>query len=81
MEIENEVIDEIKINTEFIKLDQLLKWANFVGDGAEAKFHILEGHVKVNGEIETRRGRKIYEDFIVELNGEKIKIIRGQNET
>ena len=72
-----EEVEEIRINTEFIKLDQLLKWANYVGDGAEAKFHIAEGHVKVNGEIETRRGRKIYADYTVELNGEKIKIIRG----
>lgn len=68
---------EIAIKTEFIKLDQLLKWANLVGDGGEAKYHILEGSVKVNDLVEQRRGKKIYENDIVEFNGEKIKIIRG----
>lgn len=70
-------MQEIAIKTEYIKLDQLLKWANLVGDGGEAKYHILEGHVKVNNEVEIRRGKKIYENDTVEFNGEKIKIIRG----
>ena len=51
-----ENVEEIEINTEFIKLDQLLKWANFTASGAEAKSFIQNGEVKVNGEIETRRG-------------------------
>ena len=60
------------IHTEFIKLDQLLKWANLVESGALAKMVILNGDVKVNGEIETRRGKKIYPGDVVEFNGEKI---------
>ena len=60
------------IHTEFIKLDQLLKWANLVESGAMAKMVILNGDVKVNGEIETRRGKKIYPGDVVEFNGEKI---------
>ena len=68
---------EVEIKTEFIKLDQLLKWAGLAGDGGEARYHILEGNVKVNGEIEKRRGKKIYENDIIELDGEKIKIVRG----
>ena len=60
------------IHTEFIKLDQLLKWANLVESGAMAKMIILNGDVKVNGEIETRRGKKIYPGDVVEFNGEKI---------
>ena len=60
------------IHTEFIKLDQLLKWANLVESGAMAKMVILNGVVKVNGEIETRRGKKIYPGDVVEFNGEKI---------
>ena len=63
----NNEIEIIKIKTEFIKLDQLLKWANFTSSGVESKMMILDGLVKVNDEIETRRG-------IVEFNGEKIKI-------
>ena len=55
-----ENVEEIEINTEFIKLDQLLKWANFTASGAEAKSFIQNGEVKVNGEIETRRGKKLY---------------------
>lgn len=62
------------IHTEFIKLDQLLKWANLVESGAMAKMVILNGDVKVNGEIETRRGKKIYPGDVVEFNGEKIVI-------
>ena len=46
-----ENVEEIEINTEFIKLDQLLKWANFTASGAEAKSFIQNGEVKVNGEI------------------------------
>lgn len=60
------------IHTEFIKLDQLLKWANLVESGAMAKMVILNGDVKLNGQIETRRGKKIYPGDVVEFNGEKI---------
>ncbi|WP_156440387.1 S4 domain-containing protein YaaA [Leptotrichia sp. oral taxon 847] len=67
-------IEEIKINTEFIKLDQLLKWANLVESGAAAKMIILDGNVKVNGKVETRRGKKIYSGDIVEFSGEKIVV-------
>jgi len=42
-----------------MKLDQFLKWKNLVSSGGEAKFFIKSGSVKVNGEIETRRGRKL----------------------
>ena len=67
-------IEEITINTEFIKLDQLLKWANFTGSGVEAKMFILNGEVKVNDAVETRRGKKIYDGDIVEFDGKKIVI-------
>ena len=67
-------IEKITINTEFIKLDQLLKWANFTGSGVEAKMFIQNGEVKVNGVVETRRGKKIYDGDIVEFAGEKITV-------
>ena len=68
-------IDEkIAINTEFIKLDQLLKWANLTGSGVEAKMFIQNGEVKVNDVVETRRGKKIYDGDIVEFAGEKIAV-------
>ena len=50
---------EFKVDGEFIKLDSLLKAANVVSSGGEAKMLILDGEVLVNGEIETRRGKKI----------------------
>ena len=74
MKNKNEEIETVEINTEFIKLDQLLKWANFTASGVESKMFILNGEVKVNGEVETRRGKKIYNGYVVEFNGEKIKV-------
>ena len=67
-------IEEVVINTEFIKLDQLLKWANFTGSGVEAKIFIQNGEVKVNDAVETRRGTKIYEGDVVEFAGEKVAV-------
>jgi len=67
-------MEKIKIITEFIKLDQLLKLAGIVGNGSEAKYLILEGNVKVNGEVEIRRGKKIYPKDVVEVAGEKISV-------
>ncbi len=53
-------MEKIVINTEFIKLDSLLKFAAAVGTGGEAKYVISEGMVSVNGEVCTMRGKKIY---------------------
>ena len=52
-------METISINTEFIKLDALLKYAALVGTGGEAKIAIAEGMVKVNGEVCTMRGKKL----------------------
>lgn len=64
----------IKINDEFIKLDSALKLVNVVASGGEAKMVISEGMVKVNGETENRRGKKLYPGDEVEFNGEIFKI-------
>lgn len=62
---------KIKIKTEYIKLDQLLKFAGVVSNGGEAKMLIAEGIVKVNGETELRRGRKLrINDVVVYENNE-----------
>lgn len=66
---------EINIDSEYIKLDQLLKLADAVSTGGHAKFLILEGLVKVNGEVETRRGKKLRSNDVVEVEGNKIKIL------
>lgn len=65
---------EIKINTEYIKLDQLLKFENLVESGSTAKYEILSGKVKVNGNVEYQRGKKIYKDDIIEYDGIMYKV-------
>ncbi|CDF58958.1 RNA-binding S4 domain-containing protein [Thermobrachium celere] len=62
-------MQEINIHTEYIKLDQLLKWANIADSGAFAKLIIQNGDVKVNGEVVLSRGKKIYKGDIIEVNG------------
>ncbi len=67
---------EIRIRDEFIKLGQALKLAGVVEDGVEAKFVIQDGLVKVNGETEERRGRKLYEGDVISFDGNEIKVTR-----
>lgn len=67
---------EIKLREDFIKLGQALKAADLVSDGVEAKFVIQDGLVEVNGEVDTRRGRKLYDGDMVAFDGETIKIIK-----
>jgi len=61
-------MENITINTEFIKLDQFLKFANITENGADAKFLITNGYVKLNGEEEIRRGKKLYDGDVVEID-------------
>lgn len=67
---------EIKIRDEYIKLGQALKLAGLVDDGVEAKYVIQDGLVKVNGEVDERRGRKVYVDDVISYKGNDIKVIR-----
>ena len=64
----------LEIKTEFIKLDSALKFANVVESGAFAKDVILDELVKVNGEIEIRRGKKLYDGDVFSFNGEEFVI-------
>ena len=66
---------EIKIDTDIIKLDSFMKWAGIVSMGSEAKILILNGEIKLNGEVETRRGKKLKKGDILEFNGENYKIV------
>lgn len=67
---------EIKIRDEFIKLGQTLKLAGVVEDGVEAKYAIQDGLVQVNGEVDQRRGRKVYEGDVITFEDQEIKVIR-----
>jgi ribosome-associated protein len=58
---------EIKIETEFIKLDQLLKFAGIIDTGGQSKLLINDGLVKINGELTKSRGKKIKKGDIVEI--------------
>ena len=64
----------IKLREEYIKLGQALKAANLVEDGVDAKFVIQDGLVKVNNEVDTRRGRKLYEGDVVSFENQTVKI-------
>ena len=66
---------EIKIDTEFIKLDALLKFANLVSSGVEAKIRIAEGEVLVNDAPCTMRGKKLRPGDTVSLDGETVEIV------
>ncbi|MDJ0647647.1 MAG: S4 domain-containing protein YaaA [Xenococcaceae cyanobacterium MO_188.B19] len=57
------------VNNNYIKLDQFLKWQGIVQTGGEAKIRIKEGEVIVNGEIETRRGKKLRTGDRVSVGG------------
>ena len=66
---------EVKIQTEFIKLDSFLKFCGAASLGSEAKMYVLDELVKVNGEVCTQWGKKLYRGDIVEFNGETFKVV------
>ncbi len=64
----------IKIRDEFIKLGQAMKLAGLAESGVDAKIEIQEGLVKVNGEVQLQRGKKIYPGDVIEFNGQQVKV-------
>lgn len=67
-------MNSIKIKDDYIKLGQALKLANLVSEGVEAKFAVLDEKVKVNGEVCTMRGKKLYPGDTFEFNGNTVKV-------
>ena len=67
-------MEEIVLRNEFIKLGQAIKAAGLVESGVEAKIVIQDGEVKVNGVVETQRGKKLFGGEVVEYNGSSIVI-------
>jgi ribosome-associated protein len=65
---------DVPIRDESIRLGQFLKLANLVDTGADAKPVIADGLVRVNGEIETRRGRQLHHGDVVELGGTAARV-------
>lgn len=64
----------VPIETSYIKLDSFLKMINAVSSGGEAKIIIAEGGVSTNGEVETRRGRKLYPGDMVRLGKDEYRV-------
>lgn len=67
-------MEEVKIRDEFIKLGQALKLAGFVESGVDAKFVVQDGQVKVNGAVETQRGKKLVNGDVVTFEGKSFVI-------
>lgn len=67
-------METIKIKDEHIKLGQALKLAGLVDSGVDAKIEIQKGFVKVNGEVEIQRGKKIYPGDVIEFDGQQVKV-------
>jgi len=66
---------EVELNHQPVELCKLLKIANLVGGGGEAKIVISEGYVLLNGEVEYQKRKKVYHEDVVEFNGELIQLI------
>lgn len=67
-------MDTLQIRDDFIKLGQALKLANLVESGIDAKFVIQDGLVKVNGQTELQRGKKLYDGDTFSFDGKEFKI-------
>ena len=67
---------EIREGEEYIKLGQAIKKAGLVSSGVEAKIVIQNGEVMVDGEVDTRRGRKLFGGEVISFDGEEVKIIK-----
>ena len=67
-------MQKIKIRDDYIKLGKALKLSGLVGSGVEAKIVIQDGQVKVNGQVETQRGKKLVVNDTVEYNGNTFEL-------
>lgn len=69
-------MSRLVLREDFIKLGQALKAARLVDSGVEAKIVILDGKVRVNGQVELQRGKKLYDKDVVSYQGETIEIVK-----
>ena len=70
-------METVNLKTHYITLGQLLKIADEISSGGQAKWYLSENNVKVNGEIDDRRGRKLYPDDKVELPNGKTYVMKA----
>ncbi len=70
-------MNEVSIRTEYIALGQFLKWSGCIDTGGQAKAFLLANRIRVNGEEERRRGKKLYPGDVVEIEGfGKFQVVR-----
>ncbi|MDE6656067.1 MAG: S4 domain-containing protein YaaA [Anaeroplasmataceae bacterium] len=67
-------MEHLKLQSEYITLQQFLKIENIISSGGEAKYYLAEHKVYVNQELENRRGRKLYPKDIVRVNGKEYQM-------
>ena len=67
-------MESFKIKDEYIKLGQALKASGLAESGVDAKYAVQDGFVKVNGQVETQRGKKLCDGDVVEFEGTSVKI-------
>ena len=65
---------KVRINTEYIELQQLLKLTDWISTGGEAKFAVKQLNIRINGEKENRRGRKIYPGDVVLIEEKRYEV-------
>lgn len=68
---------ELALRSEYITLDALMKATGLAGSGGAAKALIAEGSVRVNGEVDTRRGRKLRAGDVVQLGAAQVRVVAG----
>lgn len=74
-------MDDVPIRDESIRLGQFLKLANLIDSGSDAKALMIDGAVRVNGEVETRRGRQLVAGDVVGLGGQQARVVSGVSAT
>ena len=67
-------METVSIRDEFIKLGQALKLSGLADEGSDAKMAIQDGEVSVNGQQETRRGRKLYDGDVFSYRGKEVRV-------
>ncbi|MEN0022352.1 RNA-binding S4 domain-containing protein [Microbacterium sp. LWO14-1.2] len=67
-------IDEISIGGEMIRLGQFLKYSGLLDSGGDAKEVVIDGFVKVNGEVDRRRGRQLHDGDLVTFEGRTVRV-------
>jgi ribosome-associated protein len=72
----NESMSVVTIDREPVELCKILKFESLVSTGGEAKKVIADGRVRVNGEVETRKRKKIYSGDMIAFDGEQVKVVK-----